>query len=176
MKKKNDKRKNNKTSKINIQNEKIDATMSNYKEIEVDGFQVIDRKDSIKNEKSKIDNEIKPNMIQNKDDLIKSFTTQEELEKNKEKSELFDDLWESIIRINNNNIIDLSLINEIKKFLEDDMIIQRFSFLLFILFDNSIDNYVKGKINFVILKNNIKFFMIILIVPLSSPKKGDSVF
>ena len=166
MKKKNDKRKNNKTSKINIQNEKIDATMSNYKEnkeIEVDGFQIIDRKDSIKNEKSKIDNEIKPNMIQNKDDLIKSFTTQEELEKNKEKSELFDDLWESIIRINNNNIIDLSLINEIKKFLEDDMVIQRFSFLLFILFDNSIDNYVKGKINFVILKNNIKFFMIILI-------------
>ena len=163
MKKKNDTGKNNKTSKINIQNEKNDDFEVNYNQIEIDGFQVVYRQDSFENEKSKIDNEIKSNAIQNKDDLIKSFKTQEDLEKNKKKDELFDELWDFIIRINDNNIIDLSLINEIHKFLDEDILIQRFSFLLFILFDNSIDNYTKGKINFVILKNNIIFFMILLI-------------
>ena len=100
MKKKNDTGKNNKTSKINIQNEKNDDFEVNYNQIEIDGFQVVYKQDSFENEKSKIDNEIKSNAIQNKDDLIKSFKTQEDLEKNKKKDELFDELWDFIIRIN----------------------------------------------------------------------------
>ena len=159
MKKKDIKEKIDKTSKINEENEKNNDLLLNYDEIEIDGFQVFNIKESDSKEKYKIENETK-----SLNELIKSFKEQEDLEQKKEKSDLFDETWDNIIKINNNNIIDLSLINEIKKFIEDDdVLIQRFSLLLFISLDNSIDNYTKDENNFLILKNNIKFFMIILI-------------
>ena len=164
MKKKDVKGKIDKKSKINEQNENKDDILLNYNEIEIDDFQVIYTKKSVSEINNKNNNEIKSLKIKTLDELQKSFNEQEVLEQKKEKYVLFDDLWDNIIKINNNNIIDLSLINEIQKILEDDdILIQRFSFLLFILLDNSIDNYTKGQNNFLILKNNIKFFMIILL-------------
>ena len=164
MKKKDVKGKIDKKSKINEQNENKDDILLNYNEIEIDDFQVIYTKKSVSEINNKNNNEIKSLKIKTLDELQKSFNEQEVLEQKKEKYVLFDDLWDNIIKINNNNIIDLSLINEIQKILEDDdILIQRFSFLLFILLDNSIDNYTKNQNNFLILKNNIKFFMIILL-------------
>ena len=176
MKKKDVKGKIDKKSKINEQNENKDDILLNYNEKEIDGFQVINIEQSVSNEKNNIDNEIKSLKIKTLDELQKSFNEQEVLEQKKEKYVLFDDLWDNIIKINNNNIIDLSLINEIQKILEDDdILIQRFSFLLFILLDNSIDNYTKNHNNFLILKNNIKFFMIILL-NLKNNKKFNNFF
>ena len=164
MKKKDVKGKIDKKSKINEQNENKDDILLNYNEIEIDDFQVIYTKKSVSEINNKNNNEIKSLKIKTLDELQKSFNEQEVLEQKKEKYVLFDDLWDNIIKINNNNIIDLSLINEIQKILEDDdILIQRFSLLLFILLDNSIDNYTKNHNNFLILKNNIKFFMIILL-------------
>ena len=164
MKKKDVKGKIDKKSKINEQNENKDDILLNYNEIEIDDFQVIYTKKSVSEINNKNNNEIKSLKIKTLDELQKSFNEQEVLEQKKEKYVLFDDLWDNIIKINNNNIIDLSLINEIQKILEDDdILIQRFSLLLFILLDNSIDNYTKDQNNFLILKNNIKFFMIILL-------------
>ena len=175
MKKKDVKGKIDNKSKIK-QNENKDAILLNYNEKEIDGFQVINIEQSVSNEKNNIDNEIKSLKIKTLDELQKSFNEQEVLEQKKEKYVLFDDLWDNIIKINNNNIIDLYLINEIQKILEDDdILIQRFSFLLFILLDNSIDNYTKNHNNFLILKNNIKFFMIILL-NLKNNKKFNNFF
>ena len=175
MKKKDVKGKIDNKSKIK-QNENKDAILLNYNEKAIDGFQVINIEQSVSNEKNNIDNEIKSLKIKTLDELQKSFNEQEVLEQKKEKYVLFDDLWDNIIKINNNNIIDLYLINEIQKILEDDdILIQRFSFLLFILLDNSIDNYTKNHNNFLILKNNIKFFMIILL-NLKNNKKFNNFF
>ncbi len=176
MKKKDVKGKIDKKSKINEQNENKDDILLNYNEIEIDDFQVIYTKKSVSKINNKNNNEIKSLKIKTLDELQKSFNEQEVLEQKKEKYVLFDDLWDNIIKINNNNIIDLSLINEIQKILEDDdILIQRFSFLLFILLDNSIDNYTKNQNNFLILKNNIKFFMIILL-NLKNNKKFNNFF
>ena len=176
MKKKDVKGKIDKKSKINEQNENKDDILLNYNEIEIDDFQVIYTKKSVSEINNKNNNEIKSLKIKTLDELQKSFNEQEVLEQKKEKYVLFDDLWDNIIKINNNNIIDLSLINEIQKILEDDdILIQRFSFLLFILLDNSIDNYTKNQNNFLILKNNIKFFMIILL-NLKNNKKFNNFF
>ena len=176
MKKKDVKGKIDKKSKINEQNENKDDILLNYNEIEIDDFQVIYTKKSVSEINNKNNNEIKSLKIKTLDELQKSFNEQEVLEQKKEKYVLFDDLWDNIIKINNNNIIDLSLINEIQKILEDDdILIQRFSLLLFILLDNSIDNYTKDQNNFLILKNNIKFFMIILL-NLKNNKKFNNFF
>ena len=176
MKKKDVKGKIDKKSKINKQNENKDDILLNYNEIEIDDFQVIYTKKSVSEINNKNNNEIKSLKIKTLDELQKSFNEQEVLEQKKEKYVLFDDLWDNIIKINNNNIIDLSLINEIQKILEDDdILIQRFSLLLFILLDNSIDNYTKNHNNFLILKNNIKFFMIILL-NLKNNKKFNNFF
>ena len=176
MKKKDVKGKIDKKSKINEQIENKDDILLNYNEIEIDDFQVIYTKKSVSEINNKNNNEIKSLKIKTLDELQKSFNEQEVLEQKKEKYVLFDDLWDNIIKINNNNIIDLSLINEIQKILEDDdILIQRFSFLLFILLDNSIDNYTKNQNNFLILKNNIKFFMIILL-NLKNNKKFNNFF
>ena len=176
MKKKDVKGKIDKKSKINEQNENKDDILLNYNEIEIDDFQVIYTKKSVSEINNKNNNEIKSLKIKTLDELQKSFNEQEVLEQKKEKYVLFDDLWDNIIKINNNNIIDLFLINEIQKILEDDdILIQRFSLLLFILLDNSIDNYTKDQNNFLILKNNIKFFMIILL-NLKNNKKFNNFF
>ena len=176
MKKKDVKGKIDKKSKINEQNENKDDILLNYNEIEIDDFQVIYTKKSVSEINNKNNNEIKSLKIKTLDELQKSFNEQEVLEQKKEKYVLFDDLWDNIIKINNNNIIDLYLINEIQKILEDDdILIQRFSLLLFILLDNSIDNYTKDQNNFLILKNNIKFFMIILL-NLKNNKKFNNFF
>ena len=176
MKKKDVKGKIDKKSKINEQNENKDDILLNYNEIEIDDFQVIYTKKSVSEINNKNNNEIKSLKIKTLDELQKSFNEQEVLEQKKEKYVLFDDLWDNIIKINNNNLIDFSLINEIQKILEDDdILIQRFSLLLFILLDNSIDNFTKDQNNFLILKNNIKFFMIILL-NLKNNKKFNNFF
>ena len=157
--KKNGKLKNSKESKKNIQDKKDENIILNYDEIEVDGFQVFNIKESA----NQFDKSINVFEIKSLDELIKCFDAQENLEKNKAKAEIFDNIWDNIIKINKNNIIDLSLINNFQKFLDDDFIIQRFLFLLFILLDNSLDNYIKDKNTFLLLKNNLKYFLLILI-------------
>ena len=157
--KKNGKLKNSKESKKNIQDKKDENIILNYDEIEIDGFQVFNIKESA----NQFDKSINVFEIKSLDDLIKCFDAQENLEKNKAKAEIFDNIWDNIIKINKNNIIDLSLINNFQKFLDDDFIIQRFLFLLFILLDNSLDNYIKDKNTFLLLKNNLKYFLLILI-------------
>ena len=157
--KKNGKLKNSKESKKNIQDKKDENIILNYDEIEVDGFQVFNIKESA----NQFDKSINVFEIKSLDELIKCFDAQENLEKKKAKAEIFDNIWDNIIKINKNNIIDLSLINNFQKFLDDDFIIQRFLFLLFILLDNSLDNYIKDKNTFLLLKNNLKYFLLILI-------------
>ena len=157
--KKNGKLKNTKESKKNIQDKKDENIILNYDEIEIDGFQVF----KIKESANQFDKSINVFEIKSLDELIKCFDAQENLEKNKAKAEIFDNIWDNIIKINKNNIIDLSLINNFQKFLDDDFIIQRFLFLLFILLDNSLDNYIKDKNTFLLLKNNLKYFLLILI-------------
>ncbi len=157
--KKNGKLKNSKESKKNIQDKKDENIILNYDEIEIDGFQVF----KIKESANQFDKSINVFEIKSLDELIKCFDAQENLEKNKAKAEIFDNIWDNIIKINKNNIIDLSLINNFQKFLDDDFIIQRFLFLLFILLDNSLDNYIKDKNTFLLLKNNLKYFLLILI-------------
>ena len=157
--KKNGKLKNSKESKKNIQDKKDENIILNYDEIEIDGFQVFNIKESA----NQFDKSINVFEIKSLDELIKCFDAQENLEKNKAKAEIFDNIWDNIIKINKNNIIDLSLINNFQKFLDDDFIIQRFLFLLFILLDNSLDNYIKDKNTFLLLKNNLKYFLLILI-------------
>ena len=157
--KKNGKLKNSKESKKNIQDKKDENIILNYEEIEIDGFQVFNIKESA----NQFDKSINVFEIKSLDELIKCFDAQENLEKNKAKAEIFDNIWDNIIKINKNNIIDLSLINNFQKFLDDDFIIQRFLFLLFILLDNSLDNYIKDKNTFLLLKNNLKYFLLILI-------------
>ena len=170
MKKNDVKGKINKKSNVNKQTKNNDNIKLNYDEKEIDGFLVLNKID-VSKEKYKINNEIK-----SLDDLQKSFKEQEDLEQKKEKFNLFDELWDNIIKINNNNIIDFSLIREIQKFIEnDDILIQRFSLLLFILLDSSTDNYTKNEKSFLILKNNIKFFMIILL-NLKDNKKFNNFF
>ena len=157
--KKNGKLKNSKESKKNIQDKKDENIILNYDEIEIDGFRVFNIKESA----NQFDKSINVFEIKSLDELIKCFDAQENLEKNKAKAEIFDNIWDNIIKINKNNIIDLSLINNFQKFLDDDFIIQRFLFLLFILLDNSLDNYIKDKNTFLLLKNNLKYFLLILI-------------
>ena len=157
--KKNGKLKNSKESKKNIQDKKDENIILNYDETEIDGFQVFNIKESA----NQFDKSINVFEIKSIDKLIKCFDAQENLEKNKAKAEIFDNIWDNIIKINKNNIIDLSLINNFQKFLDDDFIIQRFLFLLFILLDNSLDNYIKDKNTFLLLKNNLKYFLLILI-------------
>ena len=157
--KKNGKLKNSKESKKNIQDKKDKNIILNYDEIEIDGFQVFNIKESA----NQFDKSINVFEIKSLDELIKCFDAQENLEKKKAKAEIFDNIWDNIIKINKNNIIDLSLINNFQKFLDDDFIIQRFLFLLFILLDNSLDNYIKDKNTFLLLKNNLKYFLLILI-------------
>ena len=157
--KKNGKLKNSKESKKNIQDKKDENIILNYDEIEIDGFQVF----KIKESANQFDKSINVFEIKSLDELIKCFDAQENLEKNKAKAEIFDNIWDNIIKINKNNIIDLSLINNFQKFLDDDFVIQRFLFLLFILLDNSLDNYIKDKNTFLLLKNNLKYFLLILI-------------
>ena len=157
--KKNGKLKNSKESKKNIQDKKDENIILNYDEIEIDGFQVFNIKESA----NQFDKSINVFEIKSLDELIKCFDAQENLEKKKAKAEIFDNIWDNIIKINKNNIIDLSLINNFQKFLDDDFIIQRFLFLLFILLDNSLDNYIKDKNTFLLLKNNLKYFLLILI-------------
>ena len=157
--KKNGKLKNSKESKKNIQDKKDENIILNYDEIEIDGFQVFNIKESA----NQFDKSINVFEIKSLDELIKCFDAQENLEKNKAKAEIFDNIWDNIIKINKNNIIALSLINNFQKFLDDDFIIQRFLFLLFILLDNSLDNYIKDKNTFLLLKNNLKYFLLILI-------------
>ena len=157
--KKNGKLKNSKESKKNIQDKKDENIILNYEEIEIDGFQVFNIKESA----NQFDKSINVFEIKSLDELIKCFDAQENLEKKKAKAEIFDNIWDNIIKINKNNIIDLSLINNFQKFLDDDFIIQRFLFLLFILLDNSLDNYIKDKNTFLLLKNNLKYFLLILI-------------
>ena len=157
--KKNGKLKNSKESKKNIQDKKDENIILNYEEIEIDGFRVFNIKESA----NQFDKSINVFEIKSLDELIKCFDAQENLEKNKAKAEIFDNIWDNIIKINKNNIIDLSLINNFQKFLDDDFIIQRFLFLLFILLDNSLDNYIKDKNTFLLLKNNLKYFLLILI-------------
>ena len=170
MKKNDVKGKINKKSNVNKQTKNNDNIKLNYDEKEIDGFLVLNKID-VSKEKYKINNEIK-----SLDDLQKSFKEQEDLEQKKEKFNLFDELWDNIIKINNNNIIDFSLIREIQKFIEnDDILIQRLSLLLFILLDSSTDNYTKNENSFLILKNNIKFFMIILL-NLKNNKKFNNFF
>ena len=134
-----------------------------YNEIEIDGFQVFTPNESSANDNNKFGSVINPFEITNINDFINCWKTLEELEENKEEKELFDNLWEYILKINKNSIIDYSLINELIGFLEDDVLLQRFIFLLFALLDDSLDNYLKEENNFLILKNNLIYFMIIVL-------------
>ena len=145
MKKKEKIGKNN--SKDNKNKSKKEETVLNYNEIEIDGFQAffpIMPSENYNNTQNNLENEINPFQIKNLDDLINSWKNIEEQENSKEQNELFENLWDNIIKINKNNILDYSLINKIIKFLGDDYIIQRFLFLLYNLIQ---DEYNQEKIN-----------------------------
>ena len=98
----------------------------------------------------------------NSDDFLKRWKTLEESEESKDKKELFDNLWDYILKINKNNITDFYLINNISKLLLDDVLIQRFLFLLFNLIDDSLDNYIKDENKFILVKNNLIYCILIL--------------
>ena len=150
----------------NKKKSKKEETVLNYSEIEIDGFQAffpIMSSENNDNNKNNLENEINSVEIKNYDDLINSWKTIEKQENSKEQNELFENLWDNIIKINKNNILDYSLINKIIKFLGDDYIIQKFLFLLYNLVDDALDNYIKEENNFLIFKNNLIFFMTILI-------------
>ena len=98
----------------------------------------------------------------NSDDFLKRWKTLEESEESKDKNELFDNLWDYILKINKNNITDFYLINNISKLLLDDVLIQRFLFLLFNLIDDSLDNYIKDENKFILVKNNLIYYILIL--------------
>ena len=136
-----------------------------YNEIEIDGFQVFTPNEYTdnKNDNNNLGSVINPFEINNINDFMNSWQTLEELEENKEEKELFDNLWEFILKINKNCIIDYSLINKLISFLGDDILLQRFIFLLFAFLDNSLDDYFKEEDNFIVLKNNLIYFMIIVI-------------
>jgi len=158
MKKENKKKNNLNTIK--------DEDMSlKYNEIEIDGFQVFTPNEFMenKNDNNNLGSVINPFEIKNINDFINSWKTLEEVEENKEEKELFDNLWEFILKINKNSIIDYSLINELIGFLSDDILLQRFVFLLFAFLDNSLDDYFKDENNFIVLKNNLIYFMVIVI-------------
>ena len=148
----------------NLKNSKKEDIIINHNEIEIDGFQAYIPNMPTENSNKKINlgNVINPFEIKNSDDFLNSWKTLEELENAKEQYELFDDLWDNIIKINKNNILDYSLINKIINFLEDDFMIQRFLFLLYNIVDDSLDNYLKEENYFFIFKNNLIFFMLIL--------------
>ena len=137
----------------------------NYNESEIDGFQVFTPNEPLGKDKLKLNEVINPFELKNSNDFVKSWKTLEEIEDLKEEKELFEELWDNIIKLNNNNIIDYTLINELIRFLSNKILIQRFLFLLFSLMDDSLDNYNKNNTqnNFLILKNNIIFFMIIVL-------------
>ena len=148
-----------------LKNSKKEDLILNHNEIEINGFQAYIPNMPTENSNKKINlgNVINPFEIKNSDDFLSSWKTLEELENAKEQYELFDELWDNIIKINKNNILDYSLINKIINFLGDDFMIQRFLFLLYNIVDDSLDNYLKEENYFFIFKNNLIFFMLILI-------------
>ena len=151
--------------KNNLNSIKDEDMSLKYNEIEIDGFQVFTPNEFMdnKNNNNNLGSVINPFEIKNINDFINSWKTLEELEENKEEKELFDNLWEFILKINKNSIIDYSLINELIGFLSDDILLQRFVFLLFAFLDNSLDDYFKEENNFIVLKNNLIYFMVIVI-------------
>ena len=87
---------------------------------------------------------------------------EEEYKSNDEKV-LFEELWQNISYIINNNLIDFTLIKDLSGYLNNDFLVQRFLFLLFNSIKKALENYSKEKTyaNLIILKNNIIYFMII---------------
>ena len=155
--------KNQISKKNNDKNKQNKDIYLNFNETEVDGFQVFSPIEPLDQTNNKFAEVINPFEIKNSNDYIKSWKTLEDLEEVKEEKELFDDLWDNILNLINNNILDYSLINEIMHFLGDEDLMKRFLFLLFSSLDDSLDLYISDKNNFLILKNNVIFFMIILL-------------
>jgi len=160
MKRKSSKK--NESNKYNLNVPKNDEIFLKFNEIEVDGFQVFSQNEPVEEEKNKFGNMINPFEIKNSEDYIKNWKILEELEEAKEEKEVFNELWDNIIKLNNSNILDYSLINELLRYLGNDDSIQRFLFLIYALLDDALDNYLKEESKFLILKNNIIYFMIIL--------------
>jgi hypothetical protein len=160
MKRKSSKK--NESNKYNLNVPKNDEIFLKFNEIEVDGFQVFSQNEPVEEEKNKFGKLINPFEIKNSEDYIKNWKTLEELEEAKEEKEVFNELWDNIIKLNNSNILDYSLINELLRYLGNDDSIQRFLFLIYALLDDALDNYLKDESKLLILKNNIIYFMIIL--------------
>ena len=152
-----------------------DNIFLNYNETEIDGFQVFTPNVPLEKEKNKYGNLINPFEMKNSDDFLNSWKTLEALEESKEEKEIFDNLWDYILKLNKNNIMDYSLINELLRFLGDDILIQRFLFMLFTLIDNSLDDYIKDENKFFIAKNNLIYFMFIL-TNLRNNEKFNNIF
>ena len=152
-----------------------DDIFLNYNETEIDGFQVFTPNVPLEKEKNKYGNLINPFEMKNSDDFLNSWKTLEVLEESKEEKEIFDNLWDYILKLNKNNIMDYSLINELLRFLGDDILIQRFLFMLFTLIDNSLDDYIKDENKFFIAKNNLIYFMFIL-TNLRNNEKFNNIF
>ena len=107
MKEKDKSGKNKSNVKLNnLKNSKKEDIIINHNEIEIDGFQAYIPNMPTENSNKKINlgNVINPFEIKNSDDFLSSWKTLEELENAKEQYELFDDLWDNIIKINKNNI------------------------------------------------------------------------
>ena len=165
--------KNQISKKNNDKNKQNKDIYLNFNETEVDGFQVFSPIEPLEQTNNKFAEVINPFEIKNSNDYIKSWKTLEDLEEVKEEKELFDDLWDNILNLINNNILDYSLINEIMHFLGDEDLMKRFLFLLFSSLDDSLDLYIRDKNYFLILKNNVIFFMIILLNLKNNEKFND---
>ena len=138
MKRKSSKK--NESNKYNLNVPKNDEIFLKFNEIEVDGFQVFSQNEPVQEEKNKFGKLINPFEIKNSEDYIKNWKTLEELEEAKEEKEVFNELWDNIIKLNNSNILDYSLINELLRYLGNDDSIQRFLFLIYALLDDALDN------------------------------------
>ena len=144
-------------------NPKDENIILNYNIIDMDGFQVYSPNLPIEKEKDKLGNVIDPFEMKNSNDYIISWKTLEEIEESKDEKELLDDFWDNIMKLSKHNILDYSLINKLVRFLVNDTEIQRFLFLIFNLIDNSLDDYIKNEKNFLLVKNNLIFFMFVVI-------------
>lgn len=158
---------------------KVNKNIINYNQKEVEGFLVVSEnkpiKNGAKNELKNI-NIINPNELKEANYYKEKWKDFEQLEEKKETKELFEELWENITKIINNNLIDFSrkfiyifnisfniVIQELSSYLGDELLMQRFLFLLFNSIEEAFINYIKekSKTNFTILNNNIIYFMII---------------
>jgi len=161
MKRKSSKK--NESSKYNLNIQNNDEMFLKFNETEIDGFQVFSPNvPAEEEEKNKFGKLINPFEIKNSEDFIKNWKTLEELEEAKEEKELFNELWDNIIKLNKSNILDYSLINELLRYLGNDESIQRFLFLIYALLDDCLDDYIKDENKFLIFQNNLIYFMIVL--------------